>query len=136
MKADKKRVIVIDDEVSLTRLLKLNLEKTSKYQVCTVNTPQLALRTALEFKPDIILLDVVMPGMDGGYLASQLRQHPELKSVPIVFLTAVATKSEVAAHQGVIGGSAFVAKPADLIEIMARLDSELAFTPGADARVG
>lgn len=136
MKADKKRVLVIDDEVSITRLLKLNLEKTGKYQVCTVNAPKLGVKTALDFKPDIILLDVVMPGMDGGYLASQLREHPDLKSIPIVFLTAAITKPEVAAHHGVIGGSPFVAKPADIIEITARLDAELSSTPDSGVRVG
>lgn len=134
MKVDKKRVLVVDDEVSITRLLKLNLEKTGKYVVCTENSPQLALKTALEFKPDVMLLDVVMPGLDGGYLASLMRADPHLKSVPIVFLTAATTKQEVAAHQGIIGGAPFLAKPADLSEIMARLDAEA--TSAVDLKVG
>lgn len=131
MKADKRRVLVVDDEVSITRLLKLNLEKTDRYQVCTVNSSALALKTALEFQPDLILLDVIMPGMDGGYLASVLRSHPALKTVPIVFLTAAATKEEVATRTGIIGGLPFLAKPVDLSEVIGCLDAQLTRTPDA-----
>jgi CheY-like chemotaxis protein len=133
MKADKRRVLVVDDEVSITRLLKLNLEKTGRYQVCEVNSSGLALKIALEFQPDLILLDVIMPGMDGGYLASTLRSHPALKSVPIVFLTAAATKEEVATRTGIIGGLPFLAKPVDLSEVLGCLDTQLRGTPGARA---
>lgn len=126
MKADKKRILVIDDEPAITRLLKLNLEQTNEYLVRTVNAPEGALQTALEFQPDLILLDVVMPGLDGGYLASQFQGHSLLKNVPIVFLTAAATKDEVAAHHGLIGGLAFLAKPVCITEVVACLREQLA----------
>ena len=129
MTADKKRVLVVDDEVSITRLLKLNLEKTGKYTVQTINSSEEALKAALEFHPDIIMLDVIMPGLDGGYLASVIREHPALKTVPIVFLTAAETKQEVAARHGVTGGMPMLAKPVDLAEVMACLDRLLSATP-------
>src|SRR5690349_753264 len=96
MSAEKKRILIVDDEASITRLLKLNLENTGKYVVHAVNASEQALPIALEFHPDLILLDVVMPGLDGGYLASAVRAHPALNNIPIVFLTAAATKEEVA----------------------------------------
>lgn len=124
--ADKKRILVVDDESSITRLLKLNLEKTGRYVVQTLNSSEAALKAALEFHPDLILLDVIMPGLDGGYLANTLRSHPALKTVPIVFLTAAATKEEVATRSGIIGGLPFLAKPVDLAEVLACLDEQLA----------
>ena len=129
MRADKKRILVVDDEVSITRLLKLNLEQTGQYVVATLNSPESALETALEFHPDLILLDVVMPGLDGGYLASTLQSHPALKAVPIVFLTAAATKEEVATRSGMIGGLPFLAKPVDLPEVLGCLAAQLSHTP-------
>ena len=131
MIADKKKVLVVDDEVSITRLLKLNLEKTGKYTVQTINSSEAALKAALEFHPDIILLDVIMPGLDGGYLASVIREHPALKTVPIVFLTAAETKQEVAARHGLTGGLPMLAKPVDLAEVMACLERVLSSTPPA-----
>ena len=125
MRADKRRVLVVDDESSITRLLKLNLEKTGKYLVQTLNSSEAALKTALEFHPDLILLDVIMPGLDGGFLASALRSHPALKTVPIVFLTAATTKEEVAARSGIIGGLPFLAKPVDLAEVLDCLERQL-----------
>ena len=125
MRADKKRILVVDDEASITRLLKLNLEQTGQYVVATLNSPEWALERALEFHPDLILLDVVMPGLDGGYLASMLQAHPALKVVPIVFLTAATTKEEVAARSGIIGGLPFLAKPVDLPELLTCLATQL-----------
>lgn len=128
MRADKKRVLVVDDESSITRLLKLNLEKTGKYVVQTLNSSEAVLKTALEFRPDLILLDVIMPGLDGGYLASALRSHPALKTIPIVFLTAATTKQEVTARSGIIGGLPFLAKPVDLSEVLDCLERQLPST--------
>lgn len=121
----KKRILVVDDEASVTRLLKLNLEQTNQYVVRTENAPSKALAAAAEFRPDLILLDVLMPGMDGGELASLLLADPKLKSVPIVFLTAAATKTDVRRGGGLVGGMPFLAKPADLREVLACLKQHL-----------
>lgn len=130
--ARKKRILVVDDEVSATRLLKLNLEQTNQFVVRTENDPSHALAAAIEFQPDLILLDVLMPGIDGGELASLFQAHPSLKSVPIVFLTAAATKTEVRRRGGRIGGLPFLAKPVDLNEVLACLRRHLAQPPGAE----
>ena len=121
----KKRILLVDDEVTATRLLKLNLEQTNQYVVRTENASAGALAAAVEFQPDLILLDVIMPGMDGGDLASRFLAHPNLKSVPIVFLTAIATKTDVQRGDGRIGGLPFLAKPLDLRELLACLKQHL-----------
>jgi CheY-like chemotaxis protein len=121
MADSKKRILVVDDEVSFTRLLKLNLEQTGGYEVLVENLPTEAVAAARRFKPDLVLLDVMMPGMDGGTLAARLRESPSLESVPIVFLTAAVKKAEVITHQGQIGGFPFVAKPVEFDELLALL---------------
>lgn len=125
MKDKKRRILVVDDEASITRLLKLNLEQTKQYVVRTENDATLALAAAEEFQPDLILLDVMMPDLDGGQLASRFQEHPKLKSVPIVILTAAATKKEVYARGGRVGGLPFLAKPVDLAEVVACIEQQL-----------
>lgn len=129
MEAKKKRILIVDDESSVTRLLKLNLEQTGEMEVRTENVAALALEAARQFEPDLILLDVMMPGLDGGQLAGHLQATPGLRSVPIVFLTAAATKEEVAAQGGIIGGQRFLAKPVSLSEVLDCIHSLLAEPP-------
>jgi DNA-binding response OmpR family regulator len=93
--------------------------------VRTVNEAPLAVAAAEEFQPDLILLDVMMPDLDGGQLASRFQAHPQLKSVPIVILTAAATKKEVYARGGRVGGLPFLAKPVNLAEVVACIEQEL-----------
>jgi two-component system, OmpR family, response regulator len=125
METEKKRILVVDDEPSITRLLKLNLEQTNDYVVRMENDSEKALAAAAEFHPDLILLDVMMPGLDGGELASRFQANPKLKTVPIVFLTAAATKSEVYARGGKVGGLPFLAKPVELSAVVACLKQHL-----------
>ena len=83
----KKRILLVDDEKSLTTLLKLNLEETGNYDVRVENWPEDALAAAREFKPDLVLLDIIMPRMPGGNVAALIDNDPQLKGTPIVFLT-------------------------------------------------
>jgi putative two-component system response regulator len=125
----RKRILVVDDEPSITRLLRLNLEQTNDYIVRGENDARRALAAAEEFHPDLILLDVMMPAIDGGELASRLQANPRLKKVPIVFLTAAATRKEIREHGGRIGGLPFLAKPVDLNEVLACLKRHLSPQP-------
>ena len=114
---DMKRILIVDDDKRLTRLLRLNLGETGRFLVQEETVATSALQTALSFMPDLILLDVMMPDMDGGDVAAQIRAHPNLCHVPIVFLTAAAKKAEITDHQGHIGGMPFLAKPVDIDEL-------------------
>jgi CheY-like chemotaxis protein len=117
MKTDKKRILVVDDKVSDTQLMKLYLEQTDDYVVKEENNSQAALSTAEDFQPQLILLDVKMPGLGGGELAARFKESPILKDVPIVFLTALVTRREVEAGNGRVGGVPFLAKPVILSEL-------------------
>lgn len=125
MKGEKKRIFVVDDEASVTRLLKLNLEQTGDFVVHAENITTGALAAAEEFQPDLILLDVMMPGQDGGELAGELHASPKLNAVPIVFLTAAAKREEVLARGGLIGGMPFIAKPVNLRELIVCLKKHM-----------
>ena len=110
----RKRILVIDDEASITRTMKVNLERTGVYSVRTENQAAQALPAAREFKPDLILLDVMMPDKDGGEVASEIQSDPDLQRVPIVFLTAIVSKKETGGEPLESGGQTFIAKPVDL----------------------
>ena len=84
-----------------------------------------ALAAAEEFQPDLILLDVMMPGLDGGQLATRFEADPKLNKVPIVFLTAAATKSEIYARGGKVGGLPFLAKPVEISAVVACIKQQL-----------
>lgn len=121
----KKKILIIDDEKGFTAMLSLNLESTGNYDVRIENDPLNALSAALQFRPDLILLDIIMPNMEGPDVAIQIKSHSQLKAVPIVFLTATVTKEEVDAQGGRIGGHDFVAKPSRLADLLFSIEKGL-----------
>ena len=120
-----KRVLVVDDERATTTLLKNRLEKTGKYDVRTENSGASGLLAVREFKPDLILLDVMMPDPDGNEVAARLRQDPDTAGIPIVFLTSIVTKEDVGESGGIIGGNRFLAKPVDPEKVIDCVDEIL-----------
>jgi CheY-like chemotaxis protein len=118
----KKRVFIVDDESGFTHLLKLTLERTGRYEVREENDGTKAWLAARDFSPDIIFLDVVMPKIDGGDVAQQIRSDPMLREVPIVFLTAIVSEKE-GGHT--IGGFPFISKPVSLAAITKCINEQL-----------
>ena len=122
---EKKRILVVDDEPSDTRLIKLYLEGTNEYVVREENDSTAAISTAEEFQPHLILLDVMMPVIEGGELSRCFKANPKLRAVPIVFLTAIVTKAEVDAGRGRIGDFPYLAKPVVLPDVVACIKHQL-----------
>lgn len=122
----KKKVLLVDDEKSFTNLLKLNLEQTGSYEVRMVNWSEDAMPAAREFKPDIVLLDIIMPRMPGGNVVAQFEADPELKTIPIVFLTAAVQRSRLEEMDGIISDHPCLAKPSTLDEIIAMIEKQTA----------
>jgi CheY-like chemotaxis protein len=117
MSPHKKKIMIVDDEEMLTKLLKLNLEGTGRYVVQVENRGSQAVHLAKSFMPDLIFLDIVMPDTEGSQVAAEIKADPLLKDTPIVFLTATVTSDEVGHFNGVIGGQPFLAKPASVEQI-------------------
>jgi CheY-like chemotaxis protein len=121
---EKRRILIVDNDTNATHLVRILLEKTGQYLVLEENNSTNAYRSALIFRPDLILLDVVMPIRDGGEIAAQIRADPELQNTPIIFLTALVTPSE--ARAGVhIDGHPFLAKPINIQELIRTIEEHL-----------
>lgn len=118
----KKKVFIVDDESGFTRLLKITLEKSGRFIVKEENDGTKAWLAAREFVPDIVFLDVVMPKIDGGDVAQQIRSDPMLRHIPIIFLTAIVSEKE-GGHS--IGGFPFISKPVSLDAIMKCIEENL-----------
>jgi len=121
----KKKILLVDDEKSLTSLLKLNLEETGQYEVRVENWAEDALPAAKEFKPDLILLDIIMPRLPGGNVAAVIDADPDLKGTPIVFLTAAVRKHQVEENEGIICDHPCLAKPATLEEVVEVIEKHI-----------
>ena len=122
---EKHKILVVDDEKGFTAMLKLNLESTGSYDVWIENDSSNALTATLQFHPDLILLDVIMPNVEGPDVAFMVRQQSQLKNIPIIFLTATVTKEEIESQGGVIGGHPFVAKPSSLATLLNSIEKNL-----------
>ncbi len=119
----KKKVLIVDDEKGFSDAVKINLELTGKYEVACENESAKALEHARTFQPDIVLLDIVMPGMDGGDVANQFKDDAELNSIPVVWITALLTQEE--SHGKIMkneDGQQMLAKPATLDQIVECID--------------
>lgn len=121
----KKRILLVDDEAPITRMMRRNLESTGRFEVLDVNDPTQALPLARQFKPDLALFDVMMPEKDGGELAADFKEDPALSHVPVVFLTAIVSRNEVNPTGSLIGEHTFLAKPVKLEELLACIDAQL-----------
>ena len=120
----KKKVLVVDDEMDFTHMVKMVLEMTGNYTVREVVYAAKALEMAREFKPDVILLDCMMPGMDGGEVAAQLQQDPTLQATPFIFLTATVSEPEKSASTCFTGEQTFLPKPLQLERLIACIEEK------------
>src|SRR3978361_678194 len=106
----QRRILLIDDEPQLTAMVRQALEATGRYLIKEENHSLRALHAARHFQPDLILLDVIMPDLDGRDVAAEMRADPALQDVPIVFVTSLAPDGQIGSV-GYLGGYTFVAKP-------------------------
>jgi putative two-component system response regulator len=106
-------------------MLKRNLEATGRYDVRTENSGEAGVAAAREFQPDLILLDVMMPGNDGGEVAAKIKEDKRLVNIPVVFLSAIVKKEETQPTGGNIGGLTFLAKPVKLDDLITCIENHL-----------
>ncbi len=119
----KSRILLVDDEEEFTELLSMNLKRTGKFDVRIVNESSEAVETTREFKPDVILLDIVMPGIDGGDIASQLRHDPELCEIPIIMVSALVSNDEIGDNDVAQSGDKIIlAKPVRMEKLLNAID--------------
>lgn len=123
---DTTRILIVDDEPDFTALLKANLEEVGNFEVVEVNDSALALKTAQEFRPELCVIDVVMPGLDGGDVVAQLKADPDLQSVPILMLTALVEENpDTTDGETLTGGLPFVSKTSEFGTILSCIEKHL-----------
>jgi two-component system sensor histidine kinase/response regulator len=118
------KILIVDDVVSNVLLLKILLTN-EKFQVCTANCGMMCIEQARSEKPDLILLDVMMPDISGFDTATLMKKDPELKDIPIIFLTALNSPADlVKGFQ--VGASDFLSKPFNKEELIVRVMHQIA----------
>ena len=129
----KRRVMIVDDDAEIVQLLGQQLEATGGYDVTGVTNALHVLPTARAWHPDVILLDLLMPGLSGSDVAARLAADSTLRKISLIFMTAAVTE-EAAVRAGIIGPHRFLTKPIQLHELL--LNIEAACTETAYDRPG
>lgn len=114
----RKKILIIDDEENFCKLVKKNLEQTGEFEVYIATNGEDGIRLTKEIKPDLILLDVVMPEMDGADVISLIRNDKDIKDIPVVFLTAIVREEEAVSQASFTRGYSLLAKTVTLRELI------------------
>jgi len=114
------KVLLIDDDDDIRKIGKLSLEIVGKHDVSTAASALEGLRAAQLDRPDVILMDMMMPGMDGLAALSELQRSPSLKDVPVLFMTAKVQRSEVQRYVA-LGAVGVIPKPFDPMKLPGEL---------------
>ena len=89
------RICYVEDDEDIQRIVRMSLERVGKMTVEVVSDPMVAIERMIAFRPDLVMLDWMMPGMDGPTLFQKMRETPETEGLPVVFITAKATPREL-----------------------------------------
>jgi len=104
------RVCYVEDDEDIQRIVRLSLERIGKLTVEIVGDPNLAIERMIAFKPDLVMLDWMMPGLDGPALFRKMRDVPATSALPVVFITAKASDRELAELMA-LGAAGAISKP-------------------------
>jgi len=122
-KANKTKILIVDDEPDLVQTLQDRLEMNG-YSIVAAGNGKEGLEKAAQEKPDIILLDVIMPIMDGLEMLEALRKHPEVKNCAVIMLTARSQRQDIVRAK-TCGIEDYIVKPFDLSELIEKIENVL-----------
>jgi len=115
-----KKILVVDDEPDIVKVLVARL-KEQGYAIATAFDGNQAVVQAEQYQPDLIILDIMMPGMDGTEAAQKLKENPKTERIPIIFLSALQTKTEEKKGGDRIGGNVILAKPFEMNILLGKI---------------
>ncbi|MDD5259124.1 MAG: response regulator [bacterium] len=124
MAETKKKILLVDDAADIVTVIRMRLE-SSGYEVIVARDGKEALNTARSLRPDLIVLDLMLPGMDGFHVARMLKYDAQYKDIPIIMLTAKAGESDRKTGAEV-GADAFMNKPFEAEKLLAKIRELLA----------
>lgn len=120
-----KKLLIVDDEPDLCRVLKKNLEAQGEFEVLTATDGTTGLKMAKKERPDLILLDIVMPDKSGAEVAEELLEHPLTRTIPIIFVTAIISDLDLEDTGGYVGNRMFIPKPIDMDDLLVKINTVL-----------
>jgi two-component system phosphate regulon response regulator PhoB len=118
----KEKILIIEDEEDIQELIRYNLKKEGYDNLKVVDTGEKGIRAVSEFMPDVILLDLMLPGMDGLAVCRQLKSNPETEQIPIIMLTAKSEETDVIIGLE-MGADDYITKPFSTKVLVARIKS-------------
>ena len=104
------RICYVEDDEDIQRIVRMSLERVGKMTVEVVGDPMSAIERIIAFKPELVMLDWMMPGMDGPTLFRKMREVPETRELPVVFITAKASQRELEELR-TLGAAGTISKP-------------------------
>lgn len=116
-------ILVIDDDVHYCRTLKKVLELRGGYSVRATTHGKEGIELARRHRPDMILLDIMMPGMNGTEVAAELLKNATTMSIPIMFVTGLIKHHEAERREGIVGNQHMMAKPVIIDDLILRIES-------------
>ncbi|MEA2516553.1 MAG: hypothetical protein QOG16_391 [Actinomycetota bacterium] len=123
MSAEEKRILIADDDPVILRLIQVNLELEG-YEVLTANNGQEAVDMATAEHPDLVILDIMMPRLDGYQACEMLKAADATKEIPVIFLSAKAQQGDIEKGQS-FGVAAYLTKPFDPSELIEVVEAQL-----------
>lgn len=120
---DVKRILLVDDEAFTLDLLKLALP-VAHYQLDYVNSATEALSAVFDLQPDVVLLDVVMPGLSGLDVCRLIKHTPETAHIPIIMLSGLDSQADVD-EANAVGACGYIAKPFNIADLQWQIESHL-----------
>ena len=120
---DKRKILIVDDDEAVLDFLQAKLG--TRYDIVSTNAPENVLRLAREHVPALILCDVDMPELDGGDISKELFADEQLRHVPVLFLTGLASPQDLKRVSGQLGGRPAVSKSDPIDKLVQRIESLL-----------
>lgn len=122
------KILIVDDDQRLLKLYSTILRREG-YEVVTASDAKQGFALAVSAQPNLILLDVMMPSVDGGQAFKNLCENESTKHIPVIFLTSMVKEEEVEAARGKIGGHEYISKSTPMENFAVRVKKALSSTP-------
>jgi len=122
----KSKVLIIDDNEELANLLKLNLEKTKRYRVYTANSGRKGIQVVQKKRPDVVVLDIMMPDMDGLEVLEQIKGEVKTYEIPVIMLTGMSNPDSWEKARENYAGE-YLVKPVSVERLMNTIDRVMIF---------
>lgn len=121
---ESKKILVVDDDKVFLKLVEYDLTKNG-FDVITALDGEMGVLLAKTQNPDLILLDINMPDLEGGDVVAMLEAHSETQNIPIIFVTALLTKQEEERRSNMMGKHSFFSKPYNLQRLLEEIDKHI-----------